>query len=190
MVTSRRWTDCPSAWRIFRSLQEEGEGGRNADMTKDHYWLGIPNQVWWQGRPNERLRSATATLVVSRLAIKLRENEWWRVHWKWHYNNSQIEVTTQNDHCTPPHCCWVKWEKCIKMFAENIFAFKFVKIYCIHEISYWIIAPRSLRNTDWQKSVVNFELDFCLCAHCSLHGGVKTNFPGLQPAIECGERSL
>ena len=73
------------------------------------------------------------------------------------------------------------------MFAKNIFAFKFVKIYCIHEISYWIIAPRSLRNTDWQKSVVNFELNFCLCAHCSLHGGVKTNFPGLQPAIECGE---
>ena len=82
-----------SACRIFT-------WGQNAALTKDHYWLGIPNQVWWQGRPNERLRSATATLVVSRLAIKLRENEWWWVHWKWHYNNSQIEVTTQNDHCT------------------------------------------------------------------------------------------
>ena len=59
------------------------------------------------------------------------------------------------------------------MFAKNIFTFKFVKIYCIHEISYWIIAPRSLRNTDWQKSVVNFELDFGAQLHCSLHDGVK-----------------
>ena len=25
-----------SAWRYL-----------HADMTKDHYWLGIPNQVWW-----------------------------------------------------------------------------------------------------------------------------------------------
>ena len=49
--------------------------GHNADLTKDHYWLRIPNQVWW--RANERLRSATATPVVSRLAVKLVENDWW-----------------------------------------------------------------------------------------------------------------